>query len=65
MCPTLQDDYLQEMVRFGAGELHVVAAFMGGMAAQEIIKLVTGQFTPVAGTLVYTAMGCTTSCFEF
>ncbi|KAL6754444.1 hypothetical protein V8C86DRAFT_2703972 [Haematococcus lacustris] len=62
---SLQDDYLQEMVRFGAGELHVVAAFMGGMAAQEIIKLVTGQFTPVAGTMVYTAMGCTTSCFEF
>ncbi|KAJ9533463.1 hypothetical protein QJQ45_026456 [Haematococcus lacustris] len=62
---SLQDDYLQEMVRFGAGELHVVAAFMGGMAAQEIIKLVTGQFTPVAGTMVYTAMGCITSCFEF
>ena len=30
----MQDDYVMEMCRFGAGELHVVAAFMGGMAAQ-------------------------------
>eukprot|EP00983_Pelagomonas_calceolata_P031990 1003627-Pelagomonas_calceolata.AAC.4 len=29
-----QDDYIMEMCRFGAGELHVVAAFIGGMAAQ-------------------------------
>lgn len=30
----LQDDYVLEMVRFGAAELHVVAAFIGGMASQ-------------------------------
>jgi hypothetical protein len=30
----LQDDYVMEMCRFGAGELHVVAAFVGGMASQ-------------------------------
>ena len=30
----LQDDYVMEMCRFGAGELHVVAAFAGGMASQ-------------------------------
>lgn len=34
MLPSLQDDYVLEMCRFGAGELHVVAAFMGGMASQ-------------------------------
>ena len=43
----------------------MVAAFMGGVAAQEAIKLVTRQFVPVAGTLIYNAMACTTSaCFN-
>jgi len=32
--------------RLGASELHVVASVMGGMAAQEAIKLLTGQFVP-------------------
>jgi len=32
--PRTQDDYILEMCRFGAGELHVVAAIMGGLAAQ-------------------------------
>ncbi len=78
----LQDDYVLEMVRFGASELHLVAALMGGMAAQvgccnwlpevapvptlpacgmqETIKLITGQFTPTPGTLMYNAMASTT-----
>jgi NEDD8-activating enzyme E1 regulatory subunit len=49
-----------EMCRFGAAELHCVAAVMGGMAAQEAIKLITHQFVPLAGTLVYNAMASTT-----
>jgi amyloid beta precursor protein binding protein 1 len=52
------------MRRFGAAELHVVAAVMGGIAAQEAIKLVTRQFVPLAGTLVYNAMASTTSQFD-
>ena len=38
-CVTPQDDYLVELCRLGAGELHVVAAFMGGMAAQVGARL--------------------------
>jgi hypothetical protein len=33
-------------LRLGASELHVVASVMGGMAAQEAIKLLTQQFVP-------------------
>lgn len=29
-----QEDYILELVRFGAGELHVVASITGGVAAQ-------------------------------
>ena len=57
------DDYVEEMVRFGAAELHVTGAIIGGIAAQEIIKFVTRQFVPVPGTLIYNAMASTSSVF--
>ena len=57
------DDLVGEMVRFGAGELHCVAAVVGAVAAQEAIKLLTRQFVPLGGTLVYNAMAATTSVF--
>ena len=50
------EDYVGEIVRYGASELHLVAAIMGGMAAQEAIKLITAQFVPLKGTLVYNGM---------
>ena len=61
----LVDDLVTELVRFGAGELHGVAAVMAGMAAQEAIKLLTHQFVPAPGTLIYNAMASTTSLFQF
>ena len=50
------EDYVGEIVRYGASELHLVAAIMGGMAAQEAIKLITAQFLPLNGTLIYNGM---------
>ena len=55
------DDLVSEMCRFGAAELHCVAAVMGGIASQEAIKLITKQFVPLPATLVYNAMASTTS----
>ncbi|XP_012936750.1 NEDD8-activating enzyme E1 regulatory subunit isoform X2 [Aplysia californica] len=52
---TIKDDYVQEMCRFGASELHTVSAFMGGVAAQEVIKILTGQFVPINNTFIYNA----------
>ncbi|NP_001288878.1 NEDD8-activating enzyme E1 regulatory subunit [Brassica rapa] len=49
----LPDDLINEMCRFGASELHVVAAFLGGIASQEAIKLVTKQFVPMLGTYIF------------
>ncbi len=51
------------MCRFGAGELHNVAAVVGGMAAQEAIKLLTKQFVPQPGTIIYNGMHSTTCVF--
>ncbi|KAH9617913.1 hypothetical protein KSS87_006386 [Heliosperma pusillum] len=34
----LTEDLINEICRFGASELHAVAAFIGGIASQEVIK---------------------------
>lgn len=53
---SINEDYVGEIVRYGASELHLIAAIMGGMAAQEAIKLITAQFVPLNGTLIYNGM---------
>ncbi|KAJ4977165.1 hypothetical protein NE237_002271 [Protea cynaroides] len=50
---TLTEDLINEMCRFGAAELHAVAAFIGGIASQEAIKLITKQFVPMSGTFIF------------
>ncbi|PIN21175.1 NEDD8-activating complex, APP-BP1/UBA5 component [Handroanthus impetiginosus] len=50
---TLMEDLIHEMCRYGAAELHAVAAFIGGIASQEVIKLITRQFVPMSGTFIF------------
>ena len=50
-----------EAARCAGGEPHAVAAVLGGVGAQEVIKLVTGQFEPQAHTLVYDAAKAVTA----
>jgi len=52
----IKEDLVHEVCRFGGSELHSVAAYMGGVAAQEVIKLITRQFVPVNNTYIYNAM---------
>lgn len=47
------DTYLREMCRYGGVELHAIAALTGGVAAQEVVKLVTKQFRPLSGWFVF------------
>lgn len=55
----VSDDLIGEMVRYGASELHLVAAIIGGIAAQEALKLMTAQFVPLQGTLIFNGMSGT------
>uniref|UniRef100_A0A8C5ED35 NEDD8-activating enzyme E1 regulatory subunit n=1 Tax=Gouania willdenowi TaxID=441366 RepID=A0A8C5ED35_GOUWI len=52
----IKDDYVHEFCRFGASEPHTVAAFIGGSAAQEAIKIISHQFVPFNNTFIYNAM---------
>lgn len=61
----LSDELVGEVVRWGGGELQCIAAIIGAVASQEAIKLITRQFVPVGGVLLYNGMGCTTSVFCF
>ncbi|KAL5967667.1 NEDD8-activating enzyme E1 regulatory subunit [Taenia solium] len=61
----VSDDFVHEMCRFGGGEVHSVAAFMGGIAAQEVIKLVTHQFVPICQPLIYNAITQRVTLLEF
>jgi len=47
------DDILHEVVRYGASELHSMAAAMGGVGAQEVTKVLMKQFIPANGTFVF------------
>ncbi|MCO5573961.1 hypothetical protein L7F22_027739 [Adiantum nelumboides] len=60
----LSDDLVSEMCRFGASEIHTVASIIGGIASQEAIKLLTRQFTPLSGVLIYNGIDSTTSVLQ-
>lgn len=61
---TIKEELVQEMCRYGAAELHSVAAFLGGCAAQEIIKVVTKQFIPFNNTFIFNAATGTSATYQ-
>ncbi|XP_075161303.1 nedd8-activating enzyme E1 regulatory subunit APP-BP1 [Haematobia irritans] len=50
---TLSDDMVHEICHYGGAEVHTISAFIAGIAAQEVIKIVTKQFKPVDNTFIY------------
>ena len=62
--PPGQDDHIQEVCRYGGAELHSVAAFLGGCAAHEAIKLLTGQYVPINNVVLYNAVTSNVSTFK-
>lgn len=57
-------DHLHEICRFGAVELHSIAALMGGVAAQEVIKLLTHQYVPVSDAFIFNGITSSTTTFK-
>ncbi|KAL7273008.1 hypothetical protein RUND412_004152 [Rhizina undulata] len=56
---------VEELVRTGGGELHVNAALIGGIVAQEVIKIVTKQYVPANNTVVFDGIGSKSMVFRF
>ena len=51
--------YAIEMVRYGNGEIHTIASIVGGIAAQEMMKIITYQYVPMNNTYVYNGITST------
>lgn len=57
-------EVVEEVVRYGGVETHSVAAFIGGVAAQEVTKLATSQFSPLHDTLIINMANMTSVTFR-
>jgi amyloid beta precursor protein binding protein 1 len=55
----LADDVAYEIARYGDSQIHAVGAVLGGIASQELIKIITGQYLPMTKPLVYDAVSST------
>merc|ERR1719473_2209150 len=49
----IEEKYLREILRFGMTKLHNISAYMGGVVAQEAIKLLISQYMVVDHTFVF------------
>jgi len=57
--------YVEEVLRCDLHELHAIASIMGGIAAQEVIKVITKQFVPCNNTFIYNGIDMTTGSAVF
>ena len=55
----IPDEYIQEICRAGAAEIHSIASYMGGVAAQEVIKIITKQYVPIDNCYIYNGIKST------
>ncbi|KAL9052965.1 MAG: hypothetical protein Q9162_005083 [Coniocarpon cinnabarinum] len=52
---------VRELVRANGAELHNVSAVMGGIAAQEVIKVITEQYVPIDNVCLFDGIASKTS----
>lgn len=50
-------EYSQEVARYEGRELHNIASVIGGVAAQEIVKILAKQYVPLNNTVVFDGIG--------
>lgn len=54
----LDEDAVRQLSLVGSGDLAPVSAFIGGLAAQEVVKACSGKFTPLRQWLYFDALEC-------
>jgi amyloid beta precursor protein binding protein 1 len=57
--------YAVELTRYGNAELHTIASVVGGVASQEAVKIVTGQYVPIRGTYIYNGIASMGAVYQF
>ncbi|EGR30085.1 nedd8 activating enzyme e1 subunit 1, putative [Ichthyophthirius multifiliis] len=51
-------EFIQEICRYEGAQLHNIVAFLGGIVAQESVKLITEQFLPINNTFIFNGITC-------
>jgi NEDD8-activating enzyme E1 regulatory subunit len=57
--------FAQELVRYGQAEIHTIASLIGGVASQEAVKIITGQYVPLNNTYVYNGIASVAGVYQF
>eukprot|EP00980_Cylindrotheca_fusiformis_P000374 scaffold91_cov127-Cylindrotheca_fusiformis.AAC.34 len=55
----------QEMTRYANAEVHTTASVVGGVASQEAVKIITGQYTPLNNTYVFNGIVSVAGVYKF
>eukprot|EP00934_Nitzschia_sp_Nitz4_P007493 Nitzschia sp. Nitz4//scaffold59_size112058//92722//95440//NITZ4_004125-RA/size112058-snap-gene-0.53-mRNA-1//1//CDS//3329555171//7483//frame0 len=55
----------QEMTRYANAELHTIASVVGGVASQEAVKLITGQYIPLDNTYIFNGIVSVAGVYKF
>jgi amyloid beta precursor protein binding protein 1 len=58
-------DYASELARYGNAEVHNIASLVGGVASQEAVKIITGQYVPLDNTYIYNGIASTGCVYRF
>jgi amyloid beta precursor protein binding protein 1 len=61
---SVPDDFLLEFCRFGNAQIHTISAVLGGVAAQEVIKLLTHQWSPMNNSYIFNGVRSSSVTFE-
>ncbi|KAL0191706.1 hypothetical protein M9458_014404, partial [Cirrhinus mrigala] len=54
----LDEDAVRQLSLVAGGDLAPINAFIGGLAAQEVVKACSGKFTPLRQWLYFDALEC-------
>ena len=60
----ISKDHALEITRVGACEIHNIAALIGGIASQEIVKIITKQYVPMNNTYIYNGIAGVGATYE-
>lgn len=60
-----KNKYAAELARYGNAEYHAIASVVGGVASQEAVKIITGQYVPLNHTYVYNGIASTGGVYRF
>lgn len=58
------EDICHEFTRYANAEIHNIASVVGGVASQEAVKIITGQYIPLDNTYVFNGIASTAGVYR-